>query len=578
MPRSNPFHGFGHQVWLIGLVLVTGCAQSRTDLQDTLARRVIPDEVASGQSTSRGEGKGDRATTDPNVRPAAAAQPGPGTEARSEGDRSKTVQPGPGAQARSEGDRSSAIPPAIVEPPQRRNSDHSSPATSLPSDSDQATLEAIAASGKPLTVSEAIDVAFRSQPRLRAQLETIAQARGLQQIAFSAFLPAAGLRFDGGGFNFGAHGFPLQITPLTGSNMMPSAQPILIQTHFETTFDLIEGNVQWLLLDFGRRLGRYEQARLAGDIAGLQTDRAFQTVANEVAVAYYGVLQSQALLRTAQDALRRADEQLGDARNLQREGVVERETVLRSEVQRAENLQQLHAATEAEFVALAELNLAIGLKGNQPVRVADPAEVPPLATSLTDCLQTAIRERREFAVVRRTVQIAVEGTRVARADFAPKAVANGSLLNFQAGSRFTNADLALGFIRLEWTLFEGGRKIAATRVADSAVRQAMAQAESIADNIAFQVNEAYRNAVTAWIGIEDARPAVEQARENYRLVQVRLREGAATPTEIADAQASLTRAQQNFLNARYNYLIAMARLEYAMGVGQTPRTQLSRHP
>ena len=105
----------------------------------------------------------------------------------------------------------------------------------------------------------------------------------------------------------------------------------------------------------------------------------------------------------------------------------------------------------------------------------------------------------------------------------------------------------------------------------------MAQAESIADNIAFQVNEAYRNAVTAWIGIEDARPAVEQARENYRLVQARLREGAATPTEVADAQASLTRAQQNYQNARYSYLIAMSRLEYAMGIGQTPRTQVASH-
>ncbi|MGC1718085.1 MAG: TolC family protein, partial [Isosphaeraceae bacterium] len=421
--------------------------------------------------------------------------------------------------------------------------------------------------------SEAIDVAFRAQPRLRAQLENIDQARGLQQIAFSAFLPAAGLRFDGGGFRLGAQGIPIQ----RESPFIPGIGTVLIGTHIETTFDLIEGNVQWLLLDFGRRLGRYEQARLAGDIAGLQTDRAFQTVANDVAIAYYGVLRSQALLRTAQDAFRRAEEELADARKREREGVVERETVLRSEVQRAENLQQLHAATEAEFVALAELNLAIGLKGNQPVRVADPTEVPPLATSLCDCLQTAIRERREFEVVRRTVQIAVEGTRVARADFAPKAVANGALLNFQAGTRFPNADLALGFIRLEWTLFEGGRKIAATRVADSAVRQAMAQAESIADNIAFQVNEAYRNAVTAWIGIDDARPAVEQATENYRLVRLRLREGAATPTEIADAQASLTRAQQNYLNARYNYLIATARLEYAMGVGQTPRTQVARH-
>ena len=86
----------------------------------------------------------------------------------------------------------------------------------------------------------------------------------------------------------------------------------------------------------------------------------------------------------------------------------------------------------------------------------------------------------------------------------------------------------MGFIRLEWTLFEGGRRIAATRVADSQVREAMAQAESIADQIAFQVNEAYRNAVTAWVGIADARPAVDQATENYRLVRTKALEGAAT--------------------------------------------------
>ena len=78
--------------------------------------------------------------------------------------------------------------------------------------------------------------------------------------------------------------------------------------------------------------------------------------------------------------------------------------------------------------------------------------------------------------------------------------------------------------------------------------------------------------MTARVAIDDARPAVEQASENFRLVQLRLREGAATPTEIADAQASLTHAQQNYLNARYSYLIAMDRLDYAMGVGQTPMT------
>jgi outer membrane protein len=558
MSRRNRICAVCRQVWPLALVLVAGCAHSQTELHDRLARRIMPVEIDARESPSQPQVKaGDRATTDTKVKPAVA------------------LQPGQGSGARPENDRLMPLPPALQESPASANSDRRPrPAVSLPSDSDEATLDAIAANGKPLSLAEAITLAFQYQPRLRAQLESIRQARGQQQIVFSTFLPIVAANYDVGGFGLGVGGNPVPLGKgLPGFNFLPGLGALPVGLNVGTTFELAELKVQWLLLDFGRRLGHYEQAKLASDIAGLQTERAYQTVANEVAVAFYTVLRSQALRRTAQDALRRADEELGDARKREREGVVEREIVLRSEVQRAENLQELHAVTEAEFVALASLNLAMGLKCNQPIRVADPPEVPPLATSLADCLETAVRERREFSVVQRSVGIAVEGGRVARAEFAPKVIADGTMFNFQQQSQNGHVDFRLGFIRLEWTLFEGGRRIAAARVADSNVRQAMAQAESIADNIAFQVNEAYRTAVTAWVGIDDSRPAVDQARENYRLVQLRAREGAATTTEITDAQASLTRAQQNFLNARYSYLIAIERLAYATGASHTPITQ-----
>jgi outer membrane protein TolC len=562
MPRGNPIRAVCGKSLLIGLVMATGCVNSRTDLQDRLAQRVAPADADVARPTSQPQVKGsDRATTDAKVLPAVATQPGQGTEARTENG------------------RSAPLPAALEGPPRGVEPDRPPrPAMPLPSDSDEAALDAIAASGKTITLADAVKLAFRYQPRLHAQLESIAQARGQQQIVFSTFLPIVAANYDVGEFSLGVGGKPIPLgNGLPGFNFLPGLGALPIGLNIGTNFELAELKIQWLLLDFGRRLGRYEQARLANDVAQLQTERAYQTVANDVAIAFYNVLRSQALRHTAQDALRRADEELADARKREREGVVEREVVLRTAVQRAENVQQLHAATGAEFVALAGLNLAIGLKSNQPVRVAESPEIPPLAISLADCLQTAIRERREFAVVQRTVEIAVQGGRVARADFAPKVIADGTLFNFQQQHQDGHADFRLGFIRLDWTLFEGGRRIAATRVADSQVRQSMAQAESITDNIAFQVNEAYRSAVTAWVGIDDARPAVDQASENFRLVHLRLREGAATPTEIADAQASLTRAQQNYLNARYNYLIALDRLEYAMGVGQTPMSQAPKH-
>ena len=140
-----------------------------------------------------------------------------------------------------------------------------SPATSLPSDSDEATLDAIAATGKPLTLPEAIDLAFRLQPRLRAQLESIAQARGLQQIAFSTFLPIVAGQLRRGGVQPRSGGHTRSSWKgLPGFNFLPGIGAVPFGLNLGTTFELAELKVQWLLLDFGRRLGRYEQAR-AGD-------------------------------------------------------------------------------------------------------------------------------------------------------------------------------------------------------------------------------------------------------------------------------------------------------------------------
>jgi outer membrane protein TolC len=216
------------------------------------------------------------------------------------------------------------------------------------------------------------------------------------------------------------------------------------------------------------------------------------------------------------------------------------------------------------------LNLAIGLNVNAPTEVVEIADVPPFPQSLAECLQTAVGLRREFQVARRSIQVADEGRRIAKADFAPRVLAEGSLFDFQQAAPRGHADLALGFIKLEWGLFEGGKRTAELRVSDSKIRAAMAQAESIADTIAFQVTEAYRNLITARRGIDRSRPSVSQAEENYRLVRARAQQGDATSSEITDAESTLTRAQQAYLNSIHDYLIALARLEYAMGVTPTP--------
>jgi outer membrane protein TolC len=430
--------------------------------------------------------------------------------------------------------------------------------------------------GSGLTLPEAIRLAFRMQPRLREYLETIQQARAQQEIAFSPFLPTLTAGYSVGAFHLdvGGEGFPIPGLP-KGSpafTFLPPGGALPVGLSLDTGYELAELKLQWLLCDFGRRLGKYRQAEIAVDIAQMQTDRAFQTVANEVAVTYYQVLRAQALRRIAAEAVRRGEEDLDVARKLRGQGVIVREKVLSAEVELARTRRALDLTEEAEAIAVAALNLAIGFNVNAPTCVAETTDTPPFPFSLCQSLETAVAQRREFRVARASVQAAQEGGRVARADFAPRIVGEGYANDFQQSSPRGHADLAVGFIKLEWGLFEGGRRVAGLRLADSKVRAAVAQTESIADTIAFQVDEAFHRLVAARLGIDRARPAVDQATENVRLVRARYAQGDAMPSEVTDAETSLTRAQQDYLNSLYDYLTAVVRIEYAMGIAPTPAT------
>jgi outer membrane protein TolC len=408
------------------------------------------------------------------------------------------------------------------------------------------------------------------QPRLKASLASIRQAQGRDEIAFAAYLPFVSTAFSVGGYdlNVGGAGVPLPNSP--PFTFIPGGGAVPIGLNIQTGYELTELKLEWLICDFGRRSGLYHQAGLAVDIAQLQSERAYQTVANEVSTAYYQVLRVRSLRRIADESVRRAKDDRDEAAKLAKGGVIEREKVLRAEVALSQAQRAVDIAEQDDAIAHAALNLAIGLNAGMLTNVVDTNEVPPFTMGLSESLQTAVNNRREFQVIRKTVQVAVEGSNVAKADFAPRIVAGGYLNDFQQADPRGHADLGVGFIRLDWGLYEGGRRVAEMRVTDARVQEAQAEAESIADTIAFQVSQAYHQLVAARKAIDRSLPAVDQTHETYRLVAARNREGDATPSELTDAEASLTRAQQDYANAIYDYLSALAHLEFVLGVTNSP--------
>jgi outer membrane protein TolC len=244
-----------------------------------------------------------------------------------------------------------------------------------------------------------------------------------------------------------------------------------------------------------------------------------------------------------------------------------KEDVLRAKVQLSERREALIVAREGEYNAVARLNNAMGRNAGLPLEVVDLEVQPPLPGALADLLEQAAGQRPEIAVARQTAAAAQAGRQAARANFLPRIFVRAVVGHTDGENVITGWQEGAG-LHVEAPLYAGGRHRGELRSADAEVEAALADAQTILDAISLQVNLAYRAVVAARQLIDLSRTAVVQARENLRLLRVRYRNGNATPTDIVDSEAALTRSQQRFFSASYTYLAALARLDYALGLHQ----------
>jgi outer membrane protein len=283
-----------------------------------------------------------------------------------------------------------------------------------------------------------------------------------------------------------------------------------------------------------------------------------------VAAAYMDVLLARASRRVQEEAVRRAQAILDDTVARREGGTVLKENVLRAEVQLSESREAHVLAREDEFNAVARLNNAMGRNAGLPLDVIDLEAEPPLPGALAYLLELAADQRPEVSLARQAVAAAQAGRQAARGEFLPNIFVRASAGRTDGENVITGWQEGAG-LHVESPLYSGGQHRGELRSAQADIEAALADAQSILDAISLQVNVAYRGVIASRERIDLARTAIVQAEENLRLLQVRYRNGNATPTDIVDSEAALTRSQQRFFSATYTYLAALARLDYALG-------------
>jgi len=399
-----------------------------------------------------------------------------------------------------------------------------------------------------VTLVEAVQRSLVVQPAVVQARGAVTNADWQKRAAYGAFLPTVSL----------ASSAFRQNAPSIQNGFSTAAGTYEYNSSLSASLDLFTGF---------RRLAQYRGANATEDAAdaGLVAQRYQVTVATEQ--AFYTALADEDLVRVAEAQVQRAREELQISVNKFQAGAATRSDTLTSTVDLG-NAQLTLLQGQANLLT-AQANLARQIGVDTPVRAVPDSQLPapPDTTGLRPAALAGAPTVVQADALARAASASVWD---ARSQYFPTITA--SLLTssqgftepwtgFDAGNRNLN-QFRIG---LSWTLFNGFQREQATAQSVASLDLARAQAADTRRQLSAEFTQEVAGLFTAYAQIAITGANVDAAAEALRVQQERYRLGAATLLDLLTAEANLTQAQVNQVQARYNYLIGRAQLEALVG-------------
>jgi TolC family type I secretion outer membrane protein len=404
----------------------------------------------------------------------------------------------------------------------------------------------------PISLEDAIKTALeRNQDALIAQQRVIEAQKALAE-ARAAFLPTVDA-----------------FAQYRRIDKSPSIEvPMFGQVSFGPTESYQAGFAgKQPLFTSGKLYNAYRMAE-AGRRA---SEHEFDAVRNElifrVQEAYYSILLTQEYVEVAEMSVKLLEAHLADVQRFLDSGLVARVDLLRTEVQKAVAEQRLNTARNAIDLAKSAFNNLLDRNLELPVVVEDVLRYEPKVVSLEETTARAIDQRPELKALQAAVEMALRNVRLAQSDYLPTIAAQGTY-DWEKGTQ-------LEIIGEDWhwtiglsgsmPLWNWGATHARVVQARAKLEVAKLSLEKAKNGVALEVRQAFLKIGEAEKNVGVSEKAVASAQESYRTTKERYREGVGTNTDVLDAETALVGAQANRHQALYDYAVAVARLEKAIG-------------
>ena len=305
--------------------------------------------------------------------------------------------------------------------------------------------------------------------------------------------------------------------------------------------------------------------------AALQRSETEADIAFQVRQAYWNAALQSRLVAIAAENLDQARRQLRQVQLFRQAGTRAEYDLLRAQVDAANQEPAVVAARNDLDLAILELKRLLDLPADQPLVLETPLESPAAALPVVAVDSLGGPDRPALAAAEAAVQQQQALLRVARADRWPT-LSLATTYNEQAFPQdvFPSSTDQFrrgwnGEVKLAFPIFTGFRTSARIEQARAALARAQARRDEVRTGVELDVAQARAEVARAQALLAARRETVRQADRAQHIAGVRYANGLATQLEVSDARVAAQQSQVNEVQAMRDYVVALARLERALG-------------
>lgn len=410
----------------------------------------------------------------------------------------------------------------------------------------------------PLTLEEAVGLALEKSLRVKVANADARVMDSMRKEALAPFWP-----------QLSANGYLVE--QRMGPNVYNSAGNTMARNYQVFSADQNrDGNftVMYSLFAGGRDYYGYKAAAARADAAKQMLQGTGVDVAMQTRLDYITSLREAENARVTGDLLTAVDERLRVTREMLDAGRVPRYYLLRDETERANVVQMDAMARSRAEQALIALKTTLGVDLSSPVTLADSLEYKPVQVSVEDGIRQAGEAHPDLKAAVKQREATESEVRAAYSNYFPQISA--AFMNDwvwsrnRHESRTTDSGYSVGIV-MTLPIFDGFMRENGVVTARAKLDKA-GQTEALArQQIAKDVNQTALMLTAAEKGVEASKTGLDQAEEEYRIVNERFESGRGIQVELLDGQASVTRARFNTVAALADYNSALAMWYKATG-------------